>query len=357
MQTSMDDMLKTLHATQASHKETQRALNDATDQNRKLSSEMVKYMEFYMDERKQREALESENRRMKKLLELYHSNGATAEEAKIIKGKHFSRSSEKGKTSSVDVNSQEEEHDFDGTNPPKDVDSTTEPIATKNELDSKSCKQRIDHAKNTYGADEIVEHFSDVNVLPAGYRIIETRLVREFEHIEKVVDERSQCFVNLIGNLYWIESMIKLKQLSADEARKERKEKATSILIELKSRLQQIADDPLTVYSESLRKAVTYALTFWKQTTLYIEHGDWNIDNNAVERSMRPLAVGRKNFVGFGSHQGASLGACAYTLVETCKLNTISAYEYIKKVLTLIGDEKEDTNNYSDLIPSILTVK
>jgi transposase len=566
MQTSMDDMLKTLHATQASHKETQHALNDATDQNRKLSSEMVKYMEFYMDERKQREALESENRRMKKLLELYHSNGATAEEVKIIKGKHFSRSSEKGKTSSVDVNRQEEEHDFDGTNPPKDVDSTTEPIATKNELDSKSRKQRIDHAKNTYGADEIVEHFSDMNVLPAGYRIIETRLVREFEHIEKVVehryhilrcvdtagkivdvymprdkqdlrmpgvetikgcpattgllaklitdkyqfhlpverqvarlkmmgmdiskctlnfwlqkginkltklmpflkgsllaegshvfcdetsemvcvedcetqechyrkkyvwglvnvaqkcayylygtgsrsrkaiadflgdftgsvmtdgynvyrmfadgepaervqwqvcmahvrrkfieaalvDERSQCFVNLIGNLYWIESMIKLKQLSADETRKERKEKATSILIELKSRLQQIADDPLTVYSESLRKAVTYALTFWKQTTLYIEHGDWNIDNNTGERSMRPLAVGRKNFVGFGSHQGASLGACAYTLVETCKLNTISAYEYIKKVLTLIGDEKEDTNNYSDLIPSILTVK
>jgi len=566
MQASMDDMLKTLHTTQASLKETQRALNDSTDQNRNLSSEMVKYMEFYMDERKQRESLESENRQMKKLLKLYQSNGAAAEEVKIIKGKHFGRSSEKSKVPSADVDREDEEQDFDGTNPPKNTDSVAEPVATKNNTASKPGKQRIDHSKNTYGADEVVEHFSDVNVLPADYRIIEYPLVREFEHIEKVVehryhilrcvdgagkivdiyvpsdkqdlrmpgvetikgcpattgllaklitdkyqfhlpverqvarlkmmgmeiskctlnfwlqkavgkltklmpflkasllaqgshlfcdetsetvcvedsetkefhyrkkyiwglvnpvqkcvyylyeagsrsrkaiadflgnftgsmmtdgynayrmfadgkpteriqwqvcfahvrrkfveaalvDERSQCFVNLIGNLYWIESMIKLKQLSAEEARKERKEKATSILIELKTRLQQIADDPLTVYSVSLRKAVIYALTFWKQTTLYIEHGDWNIDNNTGERSMRSLAVGRKNFVGFGSHQGASLGACAYTVVETCKLNTISAYEYIKKVLTLIGDEKEDTNDYSALLPSVLAVK
>ena len=72
---------------------------------------------------------------------------------------------------------------------------------------------------------------------------------------------------------------------------------------------------------------------------------------------MRPLAVDRNNFVGFASHQGAGLGACAYTFVETCKLNTISAYEYIKKMLTLIGDEKEDTDDYSALLPSVLAVK
>ncbi len=566
MQASMDDMLKTLHATQTSLKQTQVALNEATDQNRKLSSEMVKYMESYMDERRRREALESENLQMKKLLKLYQSNGSASEQVKIIKGKHFGRSSEKGKAPSADVDRGQEEHDFDGTNPPDNMDSVVEPAATKNEPASKLGKQRINHSKNTYGADEVVEHFSDVTVLQADYRIIETRLVREFEHIEKVVehryhilrcvdaagkivdvyvprdkqdlrmpgvetikscpasagllaklitdkyqfhlpverqvarlkmmgmdiskctlnfwlqkavgkltklmpflkasllaqgshlfcdetsemvcvedsltkefhyrkkyvwglvnpiqkcvyylyeagsrsrkaisdflgdftgsmmtdgynvyrmfadgepaervqwqvcfahvrrkfsesalvDERSQCFVDLIGNLYWIESMIKLKRLSAEEARKERKEKATSILIELKTRLQQIADDSLTVYSDSLRKAVTYALTFWKQVTLYVDHGDWDIDNNTGERSMRPLAVGRSNFVGFGSHQGAGLGACAYTFVETCKLNTISAYEYIKKVITLIGDEKEDTNDYSALLPSVLAVK
>lgn len=72
---------------------------------------------------------------------------------------------------------------------------------------------------------------------------------------------------------------------------------------------------------------------------------------------MFSLTVGRKNFVGFGSHQGASLGACAYTVVETCKLNAISAYEYIKKLLTLIGDEKEDTNDYFALLSSVLAVK
>jgi hypothetical protein len=72
---------------------------------------------------------------------------------------------------------------------------------------------------------------------------------------------------------------------------------------------------------------------------------------------MCSLAFGRKNFVGFGSYQGASLRACAYTVVETCKLNMISAYEYIKKVLTLIGDEKEDSNDYSALLSSVLAAK
>lgn len=62
----------------------------------------------------------------------------------------------------------------------------------------------------------------------------------------------------------------------------------------LKTVLQQIADDQLTIYSEVLRKVVSYAMTFWKQLTLYIEHGDWSIDNNTAERSMRPLAVGKK---------------------------------------------------------------
>jgi len=65
----------------------------------------------------------------------------------------------------------------------------------------------------------------------------------------------------------------------------------------------------------------------------------------------------RNNFVGFGSHEGVSLEACAYTMVESCKLNAVSTYEYIKKVLTIIGEDKEDENDYSCLLPSVLIVK
>ena len=93
MQASMDDMLKTLRATQTSLKQTQVALNEATDQNRKLSSEMVKYMESYMDERRRRELVESKLAHANHLLKLYQSNGVAAEQVKIIKGKHFGRNS------------------------------------------------------------------------------------------------------------------------------------------------------------------------------------------------------------------------------------------------------------------------
>lgn len=101
------------------------------------------------------------------------------------------------------------------------------------------------------------------------------------------------------------------------------------------------------VISKSFKKTVTYALTFWNHTTLYIERDDWNIDNNTGKRSMNLLVVGRKIIIGFGSHRGASLGACVFAVVETCRLNKISEYEYIKKVLTLVGDEKEDINDIS----------
>ena len=331
MQTTLDDMSKTLYRTQIS-------LNASTLQNEKLSCEMTKYMEFYMEERKQREALETDNLRMKKLLTLYQSNGASAEEAKIIKSKHFNRSSEKNKQSSTDVDRREEEHDFDGTNPPLDGDSSVNPDSSKNVPGSQSRKQRMDYAKNTYTADEVVEHFSDENVLPVGYRIIETRLVREFDHIEKVVEHRYHI-------LRCVDACGKIVDVYMPRDKQDLRMPGVETIKGCPATTSFLAKR--TIYSEALRKAVSYAMTLWKQLTLYIDHGDWSIDNNTAERSMRALAVGRNNFVGFGSHEGASLGACAYTMVESCKLNAVSPYEYIKKVLTIIGEDKEDENDYS----------
>ena len=76
--------------------------------------------------------------------------------------------------------------------------------------------------------------------------------------------------------------------------------------------------------------------------------GNWSIDNNEGERRMKSVVLGSKNYMNYGSHQGASNGAYMYTLVESCKMSGTLPVSYIKGVLySLIKGETD----YLQLIP------
>ena len=72
-----------------------------------------------------------------------------------------------------------------------------------------------------------------------------------------------------------------------------------------------------------LAKAIRYALTRIKKLRPYIDHGILDIDNNSAERSMRCVALGRKNYLFMGSEGGGKSAAIAYPLIETAKLNGV----------------------------------
>lgn len=72
-----------------------------------------------------------------------------------------------------------------------------------------------------------------------------------------------------------------------------------------------------------LAGAIRYALTRLKKLRPYLNHGFLELDNNAAERSMQPIALGRKNHLFMGSERGGKSAAIAYTLIETAKLNGI----------------------------------
>ena len=76
-------------------------------------------------------------------------------------------------------------------------------------------------------------------------------------------------------------------------------------------------------------KAIAYALNQWQALNRYTEHGRLAIDNNAAERAIRPLVIGRKNWTFAGSDAGAERAAIVYSLVETCKQNGIDPYVYL----------------------------
>lgn len=81
---------------------------------------------------------------------------------------------------------------------------------------------------------------------------------------------------------------------------------------------------------------IRYALTHWQGLSLFLDDGRVEIDSNAVERSIRPIALNRKNALFAGSDGGAEHWAIVASLVETCKLNAVEPHAYLADVLAKI---------------------
>ncbi len=87
-----------------------------------------------------------------------------------------------------------------------------------------------------------------------------------------------------------------------------------------------------------LAKAIRYTLSRWQALTLVLRDGRACIDNNAAERSMRPMVLGRKNWLFAGSDADGERAAATYSLIETAKLNGLDPEDYLRQVLERIAD-------------------
>ena len=106
-----------------------------------------------------------------------------------------------------------------------------------------------------------------------------------------------------------------------------RQSQAKPILDDLKAWL---AAQRTRIPGESeLAKAIRHALTRIKKLRLYLNHGDLEIDNNTAERAMKPVAIGRKNFLFVGASGGGKAAAIAYTLIETVKMNGVDPQAWL----------------------------
>jgi transposase len=98
-----------------------------------------------------------------------------------------------------------------------------------------------------------------------------------------------------------------------------------------------------------LAAAVRYARSRWAALTRYLADGRLEISNNAAERAIRPLALGRKNWLFAGSDTGGDRAAAMYTLIETAKLNGLDPEAYLRDVLGRIADHP--INRIAELLP------
>jgi transposase len=162
---------------------------------------------------------------------------------------------------------------------------------------------------------------------------------RKFVDALKYDKERAGHVLGRMQVLYALEQHMRDQQLSWGEKTILRQKEAEPVLKELKEwMLEQL---PSTPPSSPLGKALAYALPRWDGLSAYVRHGQIEIDNNLAENSIRPLVVGRKNFLFAGSHQAAEMTAAMYSFMATCKKNGVGELEWLKDVLTRIQSHKQ----------------
>jgi transposase len=148
-----------------------------------------------------------------------------------------------------------------------------------------------------------------------------------------------------IGRLYSIEAEIRGRP--PDERVAVRKSRAGPELEALRGWLQMTVTK-LSKKSE-LALAIRYALSRWTALTRYRDDGRLEIDNNAAERSLRAVALGRKNWLFAGSDDGGERAAAIYSLLGTAKLNDLDPEGYLRYVLERIADHP--INRIAELLP------
>jgi transposase len=158
---------------------------------------------------------------------------------------------------------------------------------------------------------------------------------------------RAQYAMEQFGLLYDIERKAKTQSLSIDELRQLRQSEALPILLSFEQWMKQ---EYIKVTPKSaIAKALGYCMGRWRELRVYTTDGKFNIDNNPVENSIRPVAIGRKNYLFAGSQEAAKRSAMLYSLLGTCKLHSINPLIWLTDVLKRIN--AHPINQIEDLLP------
>lgn len=147
--------------------------------------------------------------------------------------------------------------------------------------------------------------------------------------------------------LYAIERRIKELAMSSTEIINVRQGEAIPILKELKEWM--LGQMTKVLPKSPICQAMAYSLQRWDKLSIYTSDAKLKIDNNPVERAIRPIAIGRKNYLFAGSHDAAQRAAMIYSLLSTCTLHDINPYHWLKDVLKRM--HTYTTSNLHELLP------
>jgi transposase len=169
------------------------------------------------------------------------------------------------------------------------------------------------------------------------------KLFDEFERTKSPIAEEA---LRRIGELYTVEAEVSGR--SAEQRLMARQERAVPILEDFKRWLE--GQRGRLSSKTALAKAIRYALTRWDALLRYVGDGRIGIDNNPAERSLRGIAITRKNFLFLGSEAGGERAAILYSVLETAKLNGLDPEAYLADVIDRLA-KGHPINRLSELLP------
>ncbi|NYT77449.1 transposase, partial [Alcaligenaceae bacterium] len=153
-----------------------------------------------------------------------------------------------------------------------------------------------------------------------------------------------------IAALYKIESAIRgsLPNLRQSTRQEQAKPVVTALHAWIREQLPTLSRKSDTAV------AIGYVLNHWQALTRFLDDGRIEIDNNAAERALRGISLGRKNYLFLGSDAGGERAATMYSLLGTAKLNGVNPDAYLRHVLTVIADHP--VNRVDELLPWNVTL-
>jgi transposase len=186
------------------------------------------------------------------------------------------------------------------------------------------------------------------NVAPMRLAFCLAHARRKFVEVVKLTgSSEALSILARIAEIYRIEA--ELRGQSADTRLTVRRRETASIMRELKVQLTELSDD---VSSKSaLGKAVSYTLNHWGGLAAFLEDGRIEVDSNVVERSIKSVALTRKNSLFVGNARGGKTFAVLASLVNTCKLNGVDPEAWLTDVLERIIAGKVAANRMETLFP------
>ncbi len=170
---------------------------------------------------------------------------------------------------------------------------------------------------------------------------------REFEKALDNDKARAEKALLMIQDLYKVERKAREEKLSPDQVKELRLKESLPVINELGKWIFQEIKNVLP--KSQIGKAMAYAYARWDMLSEYLRDGNLQIDNNLIENAIRPVALGRKNWLFAGSHEAAQRSAMIYSFFAICKKHEVNPFQWLKYVLLNIATINH--KNIKDLYP------
>lgn len=173
---------------------------------------------------------------------------------------------------------------------------------------------------------------------------------RKFTEALKEDKTGAEYALKQIGMLYRVEAMANDQELDAEQRAELRQRLAYPILCAFEKWI--VSYYPKTLLKGRMNKALSYTYSLFHKLSRYHLDGRYQIDNNLVENAIRPLAIGRRNFLFCGNHDAAENAAIMYSLLGCCKASDVNPQEWFTDVFTRIPEYNANYNlDLAELLP------